>query len=205
MAVALRNARGVLTAVALAAVLAVSAAYLLLPQPLADPEHCDREALLRWMVIRDLSRHPPETQQTLARRLDEEFRTGFDWEAAAAQLGRSQRQQVWENVLLLLEPWFTDRVEAYFALPAAERPTYLDEILDRMQAWRGVELLRSTRSDGIDPHGEEPDFVALFQQRIERCKSRADPDEREQISQLQLALQTRWLLRTLCGDSRRPG
>jgi len=199
----LRNSRGVLTAVVLVAVLAasVSAAYLLFPWPLPDPKQCDREMLLRWIVTCDLSQYPPETQHTLARRLDEEFRTGFDWDAAAEQLGPSEREQVWENVLLLLEPWFMDRVEDYHALSAAERLPYLDDILDRMQAWRGVESLRSTGSRGSEPPGEPPDLLSLLQERIERCKSKADPKARERISQFQVALQARWLLRALCGES----
>ena len=201
----MRNSRGVLTVLVLVVVLSVSVpAYLLFPRPLPEPEQCDRDALLRWIVTRDLSRHSPRTRQTLARRLDEEFRTGIDWDAAGEQLSSAQRQQVWQNVLLLLEPWFIDRAERYWALPAAERLSYLDQILNSIEAWRGAESLRSTGGGETGRPAEKPNLLGLLHERIEACKSRVGPEKWKKIGQFHLALNARWVYRILWGHPAGP-
>lgn len=195
----MRNSRGTLTVLLLVVGVAVSmsAAFLLLPERLPDPEHCDREALLRWIVTRDLYRESPQTRRTLAQRLDAEFSTGIDWEATADQLDPSQRAQVWGNVFLLLEPWFMDQMEGYFRLASANRPTHLDRVLDKVDAWRGVESFRpADGEDGPQP-GEEAELFVILAGQIESWKDRAGPSRRDEITQFQLALQTRWLLRNL--------
>jgi len=164
---------------------------------LPEPELADRDALLRWIVTRDLAKEPPATRQTLARRLEGEFfGSGIDWDAVGAELDRSQREQLWANVLLLMEPWYMDKVDGYFALAAAERPAYVDTIIDRIDDWGGVESV--CRKDGADaPAGATSALLGALLERIEIWQQQADGERRGQIRQFQLALQTRWLYRKL--------
>lgn len=165
---------------------------------LPDPESADRDALLRWIVTRDLANEPPGTRQTLARRLEGEFRTGIDWDAIGAGLDRSQREQLWENVLVLMEPWYMDKVDGYFELAAAERPAYVDTIIDRIDDWGGVEAVcRENRAE--EQPGAGSALLGGLLERIEVWQRQADGERRGQIRQFQMALQTRWLYRRLSG------
>ena len=198
-----RSPRGVLTILLLVVGVAVSTFVLIWLSPrlflkrLPDPESADRDALLRWIVTRDLANEPLGTRQTLARRLEGEFRTGIDWGAIGAGLDRSQREQLWENVLVLMEPWYMDKVDGYFELAAAERPAYVDTIIDRIDDWGGVESV--CRQDPPDEPGATSALLGGLLERIEVWQRQADGKRRDQIRQFQTALQARWLSRKLFG------
>lgn len=161
---------------------------------LPDPAVADREGLLRWMVARDLNAEPAETRGTLARRLEEEFGSEVDWEAVAEELDESQRRRLWENIVVLLEPWFMDKVDRYFNLAVADRCAYVDRLIDKLVVWQGAESLRP-RSAG---HGDgQGGLLEALCAQIERCKQRARPARRKQISQFLMVVQTRWCTRKL--------
>ncbi len=164
-------------------------------RPLPDPAVADREDLLRWLVVRDLSAESSETLRVLARRLDEEFRGGFDWDATTEHLDTSQRTRVWDNVVLLLKPWFMDKQQRYFKLAAAERPAYLDQLLETIAVWRGVEALRPAPTETADPSTQQGGLLATLFAQVQQWKRDKDtePKRRDQIQQFLLALQTRWL------------
>jgi len=161
---------------------------------LPDPAVADRDDLLRWLVARDLGAESMETRRVLARRLEEEFGTGIDWEGTGQQLDESQRQQLWNNVLLLLEPWLMDKTNRYFAISAAERPAFLDRLIDMIGVWRGIDSLCPQPSDST---GQQGGLLAVLLEQTEQWKQQADPQRSQQIGQFMLAIQSRWLMRSL--------
>jgi hypothetical protein len=196
------GARGILTLLVLAALLGGAAVAVLVPvlyPSLADPAVANRDELLRWLVTRDLNEEPATTRQTLARRLEEEFGGEVDWEGLARQLDESQRRRLWDNVLVLLEPWFMDKTDRYFRLAAADRPAYLDRLIDTISAWRGVEALRPASADHAGRSGAQRGLLEALFGQVEEWKKRADPKRREQISQFLLAVTTRSWTRSLQG------
>jgi len=194
-----RNRRNLIlltTALMLAGGGALATVAVLYPS-LPDPAVADREGLLRWLVLRDLEAESLETRRVLAQRLEEEFRGGIDWSTTSDQLSKSQRRRVWVNVLNLLEPWFMAKTDNYYQLTAAERPAYVNRLLDTLGAWRGAAGLvaESTPSDG---NAElRPSLFATLLERVEQWKQRAKPEQRQRIEQFVTVVQTQWLLRTL--------
>ena len=202
----MRIRRGILAILLVAAVLA-AAGFVAVPffRPrLPHPEVADRDELVRWLVVRDLSAEPAETRRVLVRRLEEEFYTGLDWENLCERLDQSQRKRVWDNIVLLLEPWFMDKTDQYFKLATAERTAYLDRLLDMIAVWRGAELLRPEQTGTAEEPREKGGLLEVLFDQVKQWKERAEPKRREQIDQFLLAVQVRWLLRNLRQPSPTP-
>jgi len=166
---------------------------------LSPPQAADRGQLVAWLVTRDLSAEPLETRRALARRLEEEFRGDVDWEATGRTLSPAQRRRLWHNLPGLLEPWLSDKVDGYFGLSEQQRPAYIDQIIDTIGQWRGVDVLRPETIAGDQLSEETPGLTAVLHQRIKAMKEQAGPDRRERMSRFLAALQTRWFFRAFEG------
>ena len=161
---------------------------------LPDPEHADRDELLRWMVTRDLGQESAHTREVLARRLDSEF-VDVDWKGLDGQMSAEHRRQLWENMPLLLEAWFMEKLEVYYRRDASQRQALVDATIDRMVELSGMDCLRE-KSETQSP----PKLKELLIENVEVWKKRAGPEEKQRIGQFFAAIQTRWLIRTFSGD-----
>jgi hypothetical protein len=164
---------------------------------LPDPAVANREGLLRWLVTRDLGREPIEVQQVLARRLEEEFQEGLDWESTATRLSEPQRQRLWDNILVLLEPWFMEKVDRYFTMAAQERLAFLDRLIDMFTAWRGLDTLRPGVTGAAKPPKAEGGLLGALLGQVDQWQTSAEPQQGKRIGEFLLALQMRWLWRQL--------
>jgi hypothetical protein len=191
----MRSPRGILTVLAAAALLAVAAvvAYGLLWPRLPDPRVADREGLFRWLVLRDLSEESLETQQILAERLEGELQAGLDCRSTTGRLDDAQRQRLWNNILVLLEPWFIGKVDTYYTLPGAERAAYLDQFIAAVSAWQGVDALRPPQADPPQPGPGNGGLIGLLLTRIDQWKAGADGQQKDRIHKFVAATETRWL------------
>jgi hypothetical protein len=119
---------------------------------------------------------------------------------------------VWNNITLLLEPWFLDKVEQYSQLKPAERQAFLDRFLDRVDQWSGVDAIcpktsthHAPRGESTPPHAERGEydagppagFVASLLARNGNCRQQADPAQRARIDAFVTAVEARWLWRKL--------
>ena len=195
----MRSYRGILTVLVLAALLVSAgiAAIRLFYPPLPHPAEANREELIRWLVVRDLGAEPVEIRQALASRLEGEFGAGLDWDAMGERLDQSQRKRVWDNILLLLEPWFLQKTDQFFKLATADQPAYLDQLLDTINVWRGFDSLRPKQSETPEKPGRQLGLVDSLFDRVEQWKEQAEPQRRQRIGQFANAIQARWLLRNL--------
>ncbi len=184
-----------LLAVLPAIITAGVAAASLYPPSLPNPANCGRDDLLRWVVTRDLTGEPLELQTTLARRLEQEFRGGVDWDQLGPQMTDLQRQQLWQNLPLLLEAWLREKAHAYATMPKEQQRALLDQILSQLATWRGIEAVRPEQADVHRPNSES--LLALLQRRMQQYVDRAPSPEREQMGQLLLGIQTRGLAKQL--------
>jgi hypothetical protein len=166
---------------------------------LPDPATADREGLLRWLVTQDLSQEPLDTRLTLARRLEQEFGEKIDWAAVGKRLDGPQRDRLWENVALLLEPWFADKVDGYFRLPESGRPAYVDRTIELIDNWKGAVALAADPPAG-NPCAKRPGLLELLAERIGRWMQSVTPHRRDEARQFLLAVQTRWLQGALLGS-----
>jgi hypothetical protein len=179
---------------------------------LPDPATADRDGLLRWLVTRDLAREPSATRLVLARRLEQEFSGKIDWAAVGQNLDGQQRDRLWDNVLLLLEPWFADKVDGYFRLPEPQRPAYVDRTLQLIENWKGATALspgsrRAGSADGQESAGTAgpTGLIGLFVERIGHWTESVTPQRRQQVREFLLAVQSRWLQGALLGTGAKAG
>ena len=172
---------------------------------LPPPEQAGRRDLLRWVVTQDLSSHSLETRRALVRRLDETFGGRVRWRSdGQAELAPAQQARMIENVALLAEPWFLEKMEGYFALPLTERLGYVDRILDSFETWRGAERLISvpvTQPGKVVSPKPQDGMVGTILRQIEQCREAAPPEQRQKMDEFIRAVQARWLRRTLFGTS----
>lgn len=190
--------RGFLTLVGVGLVLVagVAAALALWKLHLPDPAVANRDQLLRWLFTRDLEHETRDVRQRLITRLEAEFSTtSVSWDQANARLKEEYREQLWKNLALLVEPWLDEKLEQYGRLPVAQRVAYVDQLLDRLSAWKGLASIRpeaqATSSGG-----------AMWQPllvRVRDWQGQADPQRRELIGQFLLTAQVRWLIRGMRG------
>jgi hypothetical protein len=181
-----------------AAVSAGVAAWLLLFR-LPDPEDASPRDLLRWVVTQDLNDHSIETRRMLVRRLDESFGGQIKWSAKGQEpLAPAQQERMLQNVALLAEPWFLEKLDGYFALPPKERTAYVDRILDSFETWRGADQLMGSVDKSTGKRTQpQTGMIGTILKQIEQCREQATAEERQKMDEFVLAVQGRWLWRTL--------
>ena len=190
----MRKRRGILGVLVLLALLAAAAGtWFVAHARLPDPAQCDRTQLLLWLVAGHLDQEPRELRLRLIDRLEQEARGDLDATLAKQWLSEARREQLDKNIAALVEAWFFDKSEHYFAIPQAERAAYVDQLLDRLIALRGAKA-------AVRPAGR-PRLVKVLLEQVPEWQRRADPKQRAEISEFLVALQTRWLARNLFGTA----
>ncbi len=208
----LRRHRGTLTVLVSAAMIVAGAvAAAMLYRPLPAPEQANRDQLLRWLVLRDLSQESEETRAVLVCRLDQEFATGeIDFAATGENLSPEHRQRLWRNVELLMEPWFIDKLQGYLATESDQRVAYLERLIDTIEHWRKIEILRPEATPGADDEslasvGATKGFVPTFFAQVGKWQQQTTPERRQQATEFLMALQMRWFMRSLEATRRAKG
>ena len=179
----------------LGSIVLLATAYWLSAIRLPSPATADLAGLIRWMVLRDLQSEPPEIRTTLLSRLQEETRLDLDPAALAQQLDARNRDRLWANVLVLMETWYSNKIDAYLATPTSERPAYLDDTIAEVEEWKDLAALRPQQS--TNARSAETAMLELFTQQVELWKDRASPSRLQEIREFDTALRGRWLLHAL--------
>jgi hypothetical protein len=159
---------------------------------LPDPAHANRRELIRWLVTRNLEQVSEATREVLAQRLEEEFSGDIDWDATARELTDGQRQLLRENVGRLVGPWIRSKARLYASLSEVERTAYLDQLIDTLKQWRGLDSLAPVSGTSSNA---EPGLLAAAMEQLNALADHADPAEQEQTRAFVTALQTRWVAR----------
>jgi hypothetical protein len=126
--------------------------------------------------------------------LKEEADQGFDPAALGTELDARYRDRVWSNVLVLIETWYSARVDGYLAAPALEQAAYLDETIAEVHQWKDLATLRPGHDDAT---AADTAMLELFTQQVTIWKESASPERRQEIAQFDTALRGRWLLHAL--------
>ena len=171
-------------------------AYILATH-LPHPEDANPDELMRWLVTQDLSAEAVEIRLAVAKRLEEESQGGVDWEAAARSLSAAQRQRLWENLPVLLEPWLMDKVDGYFGLSRGSgRSTWIGSST-RCGSGAGSTTCvpRTRRRSGTEPPSSG--LMTVLCRRMEVLGEEAEPARRERLERFVTAVQTRWFVRVL--------
>ncbi len=200
----IRRPYGLLIVVAMIVMLsvAVGAGLMVVYPRLPDPSVATRQDLLRWLVLRDLSKESAEIRQKILSRLDTEFETFDDLDTTIESLEPSHRQMLWHNITVLSEPWLLGKVEQYSQLPVSQRTDYLDHFLDRAELWNkvGAACLKNNAdgANGAEAAAKGGSSASqLLMEQMKQCSAHAAPDKRHQIGAFMAAVEARWLWRQL--------
>jgi hypothetical protein len=164
---------------------------------LPDPDRADGGQLLRWLATRDLEGESPDLRRRLAVRLEQEFgKSQVHWDQVGKRLNENRCDRMWKNLGLLLEPFLDEKLDHYRDLPAAGRMAYVDDLLDELNNWRQIEAIRPAAARNSSQTAE-PGLCTLVLSRVRQWQDQADPQRRAQIDQFLLAVQARWLWRSI--------
>ena len=158
-----RKHRGILAAAVLGAlgVAVLVVALRVWATYVPDPETASREGLMRWLVLRDLSMEPPETQLAVLERVEQELEHETSVTDTGDTLTPSQRRQLLENVGFLKRFWFQQRLEEYARCSESLRREFVQQQVDKLAAWSRVDAwLASAHADkGASSPDEEGDVL----------------------------------------------
>jgi hypothetical protein len=151
-----------------------------------------------WLTQRDLSQADRATLSRVVRRFEEELRRGR-WAADSQPLNEPQRRRLEENLSVVLETWFHNKVNRYFDQPPEERAKWLDrQIKDLEQAFhRGGKGGRGR----MPSMGGSLQLLGMIGGRMEQWVQRADPDTQVRMREFQRAVQQRLFSRSGAGKS----
>jgi hypothetical protein len=175
-----RTHRGIL-AIVLLTVLALSglsaAGYFWLLR-LPHPSEATRDQLLHWLVLREVANEPPEVQQALVDRLQEELLGGLEPGADAAALSSAYREQLQRNISTLKRVWFETRTQQYAACPAGEKFAFVERQIAVVAAWSTFELDVHHGSSDDSPSGSAG---SQFFDEIETWIADAEGERRQRM------------------------
>lgn len=169
--------------------------YWLAAVHLPDPATADREGLIRWLVLRDLRDEPAEIRSTLLKRLQDEAKGDLDPAALGEQLDERYRDRLWTNVLVLIETWYSNQVDAYQAAPASGRVACLDQAISEAQRWKALAVLQP--GSVPDSASSEAAMLELFGRQVRLWKEGATRERQQEITEFDAALRGRWVLHAL--------
>ncbi len=200
--------------------ISVAAAVAVHYAQLPDPETADRRGIVRWLIETRLREQPQDLQLRLLARVEQELLAGIDLRDAIIQLDPARRELLASNVDWLANVWFHREAAAYYAVPAAERPTVLDRQLKRIEELRIFNQLEvieagiaaagksaatpampaATQALKAAPSGAAPASTATATAvpahtvaRVERWIRESDPADRGQLEAYFVALRGRML------------
>lgn len=158
---------------------------------LPSPSEANREQLLRWLVLRDVSAETAEIQRTLVNRLVDELKDDTTMTGQAVELSDSYRERLIDNLECLKAVWFSDRVATYHNLAREQRIPYLEEQIDTIMIWATVDL--GTSDAQADEQAQRHAFTMQFFGDVERWIAGAEPGQAKRMSAAVQAGLTCWL------------
>jgi hypothetical protein len=199
----LSKRRGILAVLALSMIVASTAGamFAFSCRGLPEPAKANRQELLRWLIATDLAEQTPETQLTLAERLEAEFGSGIDWAAFQSRLNDAERQQLFRNIPCVLRPWILKKANAYAQMAADQKTAFLDRLLDTLEVWRGVEKLlpQTGASDGVP--AKSPKLATILTREIDKLQKDAPLAQQELVGKFWTDVKLHWFLRSFSPKS----
>jgi hypothetical protein len=181
--------------ICLGAIAVLALAYWASKIRLPNPATADRQGLVRWLVLGNLHEETPAVRTALLHRFEEEAEQGFDPAGIAGELDPRYHDRLWANALVLIETWYSARVDGYLAVPDSERTAYLDKTIVEIGQWKDLATLRP----GHDTTTTSTDtaMLQIFTRQVTVWKDSASRQRRREIAQFDAALRGRWLFHAL--------
>jgi hypothetical protein len=191
----MRKVRDLLCAAALMSLTAVCVwAAATVAQQKFPSEPLEPVELRSWLTERDLSQVSRATQSRVARRFEEELRRGGSWGAESRGLDQQQQRQLEENLTIVLEYWFRDKVNRYFEQRPDRRTAWLDREIEQMEQLFSRNRDRGRGRAALGLPGSLY-VLGMLGSRMEAWIERADPKTQERMREFQRAVQERVMAR----------
>jgi hypothetical protein len=134
-----RRIRNVLTAIVLVGftALTLASAWSAVVNTNAPAEHLerDRAALRQWLTTADPEHDPLKVKRHWVHRLEQDFRSGYDWQGVYNELPAAEQQRFAANFETLTRVMLLDKVDAW-ATRSRRPELYLEEELPDLQNWK---------------------------------------------------------------------
>jgi hypothetical protein len=141
-----------------------------------DPQAADRNGLLRWLALRDLSRYSRELQVALVNRLQDSVSPTDLVSSAKSDHGNWDRYgpRIRQNAQVLKKVWFETRCGEYTHCDPAQRVPFLERQVDALLSWSGV-LERTDQAGGSAKSGAGSSYAWTFLAELETWLDEAQP------------------------------
>jgi len=168
---------------------------------LPDPASADNRGLMRWLVSRDLSHEPDQTQRQLLTRLERFLDESAENQELTAddvvvQIDAGQQAQLGANIDVLLDRWVRRQVDAFHSTPPPQRWTWIDEQLERVGRWNLAQWLALKQPTSA---ASEKSSTAALMHWVNDWIARQPPDQQQRARQLVGAIERRWFARLFLG------
>jgi hypothetical protein len=173
-----------------------AAAVMTGPIPLGpEAEHA---ALGELLTRQDVRHERLSEKRRLARRLEQDFRSGVDWQTELATLPPQRKGLFLANYEELSRIWLLAKIDGYFGRPERRRASYLDREINNVLAWQMLSANATapkSPSAGSAKRPSDSQVAALAQwsKLAQKWYAQSSGDERKRITQFVSAVQAHLL------------
>ena len=139
---------------------------------LPHPRDANQRQLLRWLVLRDVTKQSTDLQLILVDRLEEELQVGIDT-SKTTKLSDTYLRRLVANIAHLKQLWFVTRCRQYELTDVAERGTFLEARLQTIWNWTRLQVAPSEEATSQN--------AMTFFDDIELWVEQADPMDRQRM------------------------
>jgi hypothetical protein len=149
---------------------------------LPSPDRADREALVRWFVLREIAEEPWEIQVALVDRLEQELADGWQAPAEPGRLTAVYAARLERNIAQLKQVWFRSRVERYADCPPEQQADFLNRQLLTLEGWARLDQAPGGNGTGATKGSGSPVGVSGLFSEIERWTAQSEPGLQAKIA-----------------------
>ncbi len=179
-----------LLAVGLVSMVAAWQAGLLWRFP--EIQTADRAGVLQWLVSRDLHEETQDLRQQLLSRIEVVFDGEIQLDGVS-QLDERQRSRLNQNISLLKEIWFHEKVDRFYQCAKDARGVYLDSQIATLLRWAAIDAAISGVPDAAGSPARIEEYLTAFLDAIDGWIARTRPSGQQRIRDVVNAGLIRWL------------
>jgi hypothetical protein len=155
-----------------------------------------KDGTVCWLSTTDISGQPLAMRRELAERLAHELNRGAEV-SPAGLVDAEDRELLLVNAQSLVEAYAYKLAAEYAALPADERPQFIDEQLAAVQRWGVIELLSPAPSDATAASKNQTAAMLALVEQSRAWVDNAPEADRPQVAAFVRGLEQRLLWKQL--------
>ncbi|HEX3870608.1 MAG TPA: hypothetical protein VHV77_09240, partial [Pirellulales bacterium] len=145
----------------------------------------DREALRTWMTNADALNEPLSVRRHWVHRFEQDFRSGYSWQAVFDPLPVEQQHRFAANFNELTRLMLVDKADAWYSRQSKRREAYLDREFADLQNWKLIGDGTSERSRRASS------LLSELVRHPDRWLAGASPEQRKRFDAFRQAVEQR--------------